>query len=117
MLVIWRYYLLADLNKLAMLNWWAEVRRPVNMLSRSITNLQKLTASDDIATSRFFQLRILSVRFMRTWMRSPVNLLVQLAQYTSFGLVIGAEALRSWDKSESGEWVLDRTCCMVLAEM
>eukprot|EP00884_Botryococcus_braunii_P006931 jgi/Botrbrau1/16239/Bobra.0066s0024.1 len=68
----------------------SDVRRPVNMLSRSITQIHKLAARDDIATSRLFQLRVLSLRFMRTWMRSPVNLLVQLAQYTSFGLVIGA---------------------------
>lgn len=59
--------------------------------SKSIsTQIHKIAALEGTATSRLFQLRVLSLRFMRSWLRSPVNLLVQLFQYILVGLILGA---------------------------
>ena len=38
------------------------------------------------------QVKVLSARFLRTWWRSPVNLVVQAAQYLFFAFLIGARA-------------------------
>lgn len=36
------------------------------------------------------QVKVLSARFLRSWWRSPVNLVVQAAQYLFFAFLIGA---------------------------
>eukprot|EP00884_Botryococcus_braunii_P006929 jgi/Botrbrau1/16237/Bobra.0066s0023.1 len=70
-----------------------EVCKSGTILSRSIAMLQfqarLMPATWHVATSPFFQLKVLSNRFTRTWLRSPVNLLVQLAQYMSLAFLIG----------------------------
>jgi hypothetical protein len=40
------------------------------------------------------QVKVLSARFLRTWWRSPVNLVVQAAQYLFFAFLIGARQQR-----------------------
>ena len=35
------------------------------------------------------QVKVLSARFLRSWWRSPVNLVVQAAQYLFFAFLIG----------------------------
>ena len=42
------------------------------------------------ATSRFYQVLVLSQRFLRSWARTPALLGVQLAQYLFFGVLLGA---------------------------
>ena len=38
---------------------------------------------------QLLQVRILGQRFLLSWWRSPINLLVQLAQYIFFAVMIG----------------------------
>ncbi len=70
----------------------AEASKFGSILSRSVAMIQfqRGPATWHVATSPLFQLKVLSTRFTRTWLRSPVNLLVQLAQYMSLALLIGA---------------------------
>ena len=39
-------------------------------------------------------MKVLSARFLRSWWRSPVNLVVQAAQYLFFAFLIGARQQR-----------------------
>ena len=39
--------------------------------------------------NQLLQVRILGQRFLLSWWRSPINLLVQLAQYIFFAVMIG----------------------------
>ena len=48
-------------------------------------------AADEVATSQFYQVQVLSIRFLRSWYRCPVNLAIQAAQYIFFALLIGTE--------------------------
>jgi ABC-type lipoprotein export system ATPase subunit len=41
------------------------------------------------ATSSFYQVRILSVRFVRHMWRAPLNVIIQLVQYLFFGTLVG----------------------------
>ena len=51
---------------------------------------------------------MLSARFFMTWWRSPINLLVQLAQYIFFAFMLGA-ATPAFHLHATG-------CCKVTAE-
>ena len=45
------------------------------------------------ATSWFFQMRVLFVRFVRSWYRTPHLLLSFLAQYLFAGIFLGIQSL------------------------
>ncbi|KAK9917054.1 hypothetical protein WJX75_000354 [Coccomyxa subellipsoidea] len=51
---------------------------------------QPHVALEEVATSQWYQVHVLSVRFLRSWYRCPTNLAIQAGQYIFFALLIGA---------------------------
>ena len=58
------------------------------------------------------QVKVLSARLLRSWWRSPVNLVVQAAQYLFFAFLIGAQQQRMHANRQFWPVVLSECCNM-----
>ncbi|BDA50620.1 ABC transporter G family member 19 [Coccomyxa sp. Obi] len=60
------------------------------LLPDDVPSTSHANIPEEVATSQWYQVHVLSVRFLRSWYRCPTNLAIQAAQYIFFAGLIGA---------------------------